>query len=113
MSIKKDLTSNAKEYFQNAMLSQKKKQYNSSVTLFFKTISTLIDLFLLKNEGKIPANHSERFRILQKKYPEIYGILDKNFPFYQDSYRLKLKLEVSKMFENDCRKMFKIVEREM
>ena len=113
MSIQQDLIINAKEYFQNAMLCQKKKQYNSSVTLFFKTIATLTDLFILKKEGKIPTNHSERFRILQKNYPEIYKILDKNFPFYQDSYRLKLKLDVSKIFENDCRKMFKLIGREM
>jgi len=110
MSIKKDLTSNAKEYFENALLAQKKKQYNSSVTLFFKTLSTLSDLYLLINEGRIPSSHSERFRILENKYPKIYEILDKDFPFYQNSYRTKLKLEVSKIFENDCRRIFRIVE---
>jgi hypothetical protein len=109
MEIKKDLISNAKEYFQNALFAQKRRQYNTSVTLFFKTLSALADLYILTNEKKVPSSHSERFRILQKKYPEIYEIIDKNFPFYQNSYRSKLNLEVSKIFENDCRRIFEII----
>lgn len=108
MPIKNDLISNAKEYFENAFFAQKRKQYNTSVTLFFKTISALADLYIFDKEKRIPSSHSERFRILQKEYPEIYEYLDKNFSFYQDSYRLKLNLEISKILENDCRKLFKI-----
>jgi len=108
MPIKDDLISNAKEYFENAFSAQKRKQYNTSVTLFFKTISSLADLYIFNKENRIPSSHSERFRILQRKYPKIYEYLDKNFSFYQDSYRLKLNLEISKIFENDCRKLFEI-----
>jgi hypothetical protein len=110
MSITNDLISNAKEYFKNAFFAQKRKQYHTSVTLFFKSLSALADLHILINEKKIPSSHTERFRILEKKYPEIYDCLDKNFPFYQDSYNTKLNLETSKIFENDCRKIFKIIE---
>ena len=113
MSIKKDLISNAKEYFDNAILAQENKQYNSSVTLFFKSLSALADLNIFIKEGRPPSSHSERFRILQKKFPEIYEILDKNFPFYQNSYRSKLNLEVSKIFENDCRKLFRTIGKEI
>ena len=110
MSTKDDLISNAKEYFKNAIFAQKRKEYNTSVTLFFKTLSALADLYLLEKENRIPSSHSERFRILQSKYPEIYFFLDKDFPFYQNSYRSKLNLEVSKIFENDCRKIFDIIK---
>jgi len=110
MSIREDLISNAKEYFRNAVNTQERKEYNSSVTLFFKTLSALADLYLLEKENQIPSSHSERFRILQKKYPEIYFFLDKDFPFYQNSYRSKLNLEVSKIFENDCRRIFEILK---
>lgn len=109
MSIKNDLTSNAKEYFKNAFFAQKRGQYNTSVTLFFKALSALADLYILKKQGQIPSSHTERFRILEKKYPEIYNYMDKDFPFYQDSYRTKLNLEISKIFENDCRKIFELI----
>ncbi|MBU1129347.1 MAG: hypothetical protein KJ949_01825 [Nanoarchaeota archaeon] len=109
MSLKQDLFSNAKEYFEDAIYSKNKKNYNSAVTLFFKAISSLADLYLLMKKGKIPSNHSERFKILRELNFEIYNILDKDFPFYQESYRTKLNLEVVKIFENDFRKILKIV----
>ncbi len=108
MSIKNDLISNAKEYFGNEFSAQKRRQYNTSVTLFFKIISALADLYILDKKQLIPPSHSDRFRILQNNYPKIYEYLDKDFPFYQDSYRIKLNLEVSKILENDCRKLFRI-----
>ena len=49
----------------------------------------------------MPSNHAERFRILQFRYPEIYKLIDKDFPFYQDSYKSKLNKENSgKIFIN-------------
>ena len=109
MGAEEDLKENAKEYFRNGLFMQERNQINSAVTLFFKTISTLADLLILNKEGKIPSNHSERFRILEKKYKEVYDIIDKDFPFYQNSYRTKLNKEISKMFENDAKKLFEIL----
>jgi hypothetical protein len=110
MTIKDDLISNAKEYFEDALNSRNKKNYNSATTLFFKSISSLADLYILIKKQLIPSNHTERFKILKELNLEIYNILDKDFPFYQSSYRTKLNLEIIKIFENDCRKMFKFVE---
>lgn len=109
MGTKEDLKENAKEYFRNGLFMQERDQTNSAVTLFFKTISTLADLLILNKEGKIPSSHSERFRILEKKYKKVYDIIDKDFPFYQNSYRTKLNKEISKMFENDAKKLFEIL----
>jgi hypothetical protein len=47
---------------------------------------------------------------LETKYPQIYRILDKDFPFYQDSYRSKLNEEVSSMLKEDARELFKILK---
>ena len=109
MELKEILIENAKEYHKNAIEAENKKEYNSSVTLFFKCISALCDIFILEREKKMPSNHTERFRILEVKYPDIYKILDKDFPFYQDSYRAKLGREVSIMFKNDAKKLFEIL----
>ncbi len=109
MELKDSLIANAKEYFKNAIDAHKRNEYNTSVTLFFKTLSALSDLNILIYEGKMPTSHNERFRILQQKYKKFYFILDKNFPFYQESYRTKLNKETSLMFEEDARELFKIL----
>ena len=108
--LKEILKENAMEYFKNGVEAEKKKEYNSAVTLFFNTISSLADLFILIKEGKMPGNHTERFRIMQTKYPDIYKILDKNFPFYQDSYRLRLNKETNNLLKNDAEKLFKMLD---
>jgi len=107
--IKKIFLENAKEYYRNVVAAENKREYNTSVTLYFKAISALCDIYIFIKEGRLPSNHSERFRILELKYPEIYKIIDKNFPFYQDSYRLKLAKEVSSMFKNDTKRLFETI----
>ena len=103
------LKENAKEYYKNGFEAETRKEYNSAVTLFFKAIASLSDLFILIREGKMPTNHGERFRIIEMKYPEIYRINDKNFSFYQDSYRAKLNKEVSEMLKNDAKRLFELL----
>jgi hypothetical protein len=103
------LEQNAKEYYKNGVEAEKKEEYNSAVTLFFKAIASLSDLFILVKEDKMPSNHNERFRILELKYPEIYRINDKDFPFYQDSYRSRLTGEVSEMLKNDAKRIFELL----
>lgn len=109
----KILIGNAKEYFRNGVNAETKEEYNSSVTLFFKAISSLCDLYILIKEEKIPSNHTERFRILETKYPIVYRILDKDFPFYQDSYRAKLNKETSLMLKEDAKQLFRILNINM
>jgi len=107
--IKEILLENAKEYFKNALSSEKTKEYNTSVTLFFKAISSLCDLYILEKEEITPSNHSERFRILEEKYPDIYKIIDKDLPFYQDSYKARLDKETSNMLSDDAKKLFRLL----
>jgi len=90
MENKEILKQNIKEYLKEAEKAEKDFSYNSAATLYFKALAVLIDLFILEKEGFIPNNHNERFRLLELKYPLIYIILDKDFPIYQQSYRLKL-----------------------
>lgn len=95
------LLENAKEFYSKGKEMKREEAWNSSVTLFFKAIAVLVDLFLLREEGEIPSNHSQRFRILERKYGKLYKILDKDFPIYQDSYRLKLGKDYAEVLEND------------
>lgn len=103
--IKTALVGNAKEYYKNAVDAEARKEYNTAVTLFFKALSALCDLYILENLKIVPSSHANRFRILEEKFPEVYKIIDKDFPFYQNSYNSRLNEEVSLMFREDVEKL--------
>ena len=99
------LQENLQEYLDLGQQAYTKKKYNSAVTLLFKAISAAADLFLLKKEGSAPSSHSHRFRILKEKYPEVHNILDKDFPFYQDSYTKRMTQEAAEVLKEDAQRL--------
>ncbi len=104
------LLENRNEYLETAEQAFKNKKFNTAVTLFFKAISAGADLFLLRKEGTVPSSHSNRFRIVEKKYPEIYNMLDKDFPFYQDSYTKKMNKEAAEVLREDAQRIREMSE---
>lgn len=105
MDNKEILKENIKEYLKEASQAEKDSAFNSATTLYFKALAVLIDLFILEKEGFIPSNHNERFRLLELKYPLLYKILDKDFPIYQQSYRLKLAKDHAEVLKNDFKRV--------
>ena len=79
---KEVLRKTAKEYYQSASEDLAKERNNSALVLYFKSLIALIDLYLLIKTGKTPSSHNERFLITKEKFPEVYDMLDKDFPFY-------------------------------
>lgn len=110
MGSEQFLLENIKEFVKQAKKSDKDGSYNSAVTLLFKAIAVMADLFILKTEGFIPKNHTERFMLLKTKHPQIYSILNKDFPVYQKSYRIKLDKEYVEVLENDLKQLIKITK---
>ena len=99
------LEKTAKEYFYSAADESNKKRHNSAVVLFFKSLVALIDLYILQNKGITPSSHTERFRLCQNGFPDVYDILDKDFPFYQDSYVHVLTKELAEVIKEDVQIM--------
>ncbi|MEK6847694.1 MAG: hypothetical protein AABX50_01050 [Nanoarchaeota archaeon] len=99
------LEKTAKEYFNSAADELNKKRYNSAIVLFFKSLISLIDLYILQNKGVTPSSHTERFRLCQNNFQEVYDILDKDFPFYQDSYVHILTKELAEVIKEDVQIM--------
>ena len=95
------MAENVREFVQEARKAKAGGSLNSAATLFFKALAVSVDVFILKREGFIPSNHTERFRLLKMKYPELYRIMDKDFPIYQDSYRLKVPEQLVEVLEQD------------
>lgn len=96
------LRQTAKEYFLSGQEEFVKSRFNSSVVLYFKSLVALVDLFLLLKTKHTPSSHSERFRITQKEFPQIYDILDRDFPFYQDSYSQVMGKELAEVIRDDA-----------
>lgn len=97
----------AKEYFHSAVDELNKNRCNSSVVLFFKSLVALIDLYILQNKGVTPSSHTERFRLCQNNFQDVYDILDRDFPFYQDSYVHILTKELAEVVKEDVQVMVK------
>jgi uncharacterized protein (UPF0332 family) len=97
------LEKTAREYFSSGQEELNKGRNNSAVVLFFKSLVALTDLFILINTGDTPSSHTTRFRIAQEKFPEIYNLLDKNFPFYQNSYIQVMSKELAEVIKQDAR----------
>lgn len=101
----KILEKTAKEYFYSGIDEFNKERYNSAVVLFFKSLTSFTDLYILQKTNKTPSSHTERFWITQKNFQEVYDLLDKNFPFYQDSYSKIISKELAEVIKNDAKIM--------
>ena len=102
------LAKNINEFYSEGINALKRNSHNSATSLFFKALAVLADWIILTKEGFIPKNHSERFRILEKKYLEVYHILDKDFPAYQDSYSISLNKSMAEVIKNDVERIAKM-----
>ncbi len=102
---KEILKRTAREYYQSGKEELLKGRNNSAVVLFFKSLVSLADLYLLVKTGSTPSSHSERFAIAKEKFPDIYNLLDKDFPFYQDSYNILMSKELAEVIKEDAEKV--------
>ena len=111
MNNKKEiLEKNTIEYFSSGEEELKKGRYNSSVVLFFKALISLVDIYILKQTGETPSSHANRFRTIQKNFPDIYDLVDKDFPFYQNSYFQSMSKEIAEAIKDDTKIMAKKAE---
>ena len=101
------LEKSAREYFSSGEDELLKGRYNAALVLFFKALIALVDLYILQNIEDTPSSHTERFRICQEKFPEVYDLIDKDFPFYQDSYIQIINKEIAEVIKNDAKIMAK------
>jgi hypothetical protein len=100
-SEKELLLRNLGEYLKFAESAFREKSYNVAVTLYFKALVSMCDLEILRREGRIPSNHTERFALARKKYQELYDVLDKCFPLYRDSYALRIEKDTAEFIRTE------------
>lgn len=100
---------NFEEYFEIALYSYGKGKYNSAVTLFYKALVELCDYELIKKLNIIGANHTERFKLLEKHSPELYSIASKMFKYYRDSYNNQISKNIAEVVRRNVENAKRIV----
>src|SRR3989338_1585668 len=80
--------------------------FTSATILYFKTLFAIHDVLLLEKTGESPKDHTERFRKLEKHFPDLFRELDMEFSTYRDTY--------SKIIDKDtCRRIKRLVEHDI
>lgn len=85
-----ELLANIRMFWKSAGLVYNAKDYTSATTLYFKCLFVLLDLIILRKKKITPKDHTDRFRVLQADFPELYVSLDKIFPVYRDTYSMQI-----------------------
>lgn len=93
-TMKMELIENVLTFRKSAELVYQSKDYTSATILYFKALFVALDIIILRKTKKTPKDHSERFRILEKDFPEEYVHLDKYFNIYQSTYTITIKKEI-------------------
>ncbi len=103
MVNEKNLKSGFTEFFEGGIDEEAKKRYKLAVTAYFKAITQICDLILLRKLGYAPTSHTERFRLLEKHFPQIYLLVDSIFKTYQDTYSIPITKESCIVIKNEIK----------
>ena len=95
------LLQNIRTIVSSAEIVYANKDYTSATILYFKVLFGITDFILLREQGKAPKDHTERFRMLEVSNKDIYEFLDKYFKVYRDTYSILIdKQTCDKVREN-------------
>jgi len=95
-----ELANTFKEEYEGALDEQQKQRYKNAAILFSKALFALSDLLIEQKLHKLPKNHSERFRLLEKYFPDTYKIVDEIFSHYTDAYSQPILEETCTQIKN-------------
>ena len=98
------------EEYQGAKDELSKGRYKNSAILFAKALFAECDILIQTKLNKLPKNHSERFRILEAYFKEVYEIVDEIFDKYTDSYSKPILKEACESIKNGIKKISEIAD---
>ncbi|HIG92668.1 TPA: hypothetical protein HA242_07125 [Candidatus Woesearchaeota archaeon] len=88
------------EEYLGAIEQLEKERYKNATILLSKALFALCDFLIQQKLQKLPKNHSERFRILEKYYPNVYLTVDMIFTHYTDAYSQPILQETCILIKN-------------
>lgn len=98
------------EEYEGAIEQMQKQRYKNCTILLSKSMFALCDLIIYNKLKKLPKNHSERFRILEEYFSEIYIIVDNIFSHYTDAYSKPILKDTCEKIKNGIKKITQINE---
>lgn len=104
----KELESTFLEEYQGALDELKKDRYKNATILFSKALFALCDLIIYQKLSKLPKNHSERFRLLEEYFSDVYLIVDDIFGHYTDAYAKLILKETCELIKNGIKKIVRL-----
>lgn len=107
--LEKVIIKNFNEFYSLAKIAFETKKLNAAVTLYYKALVELCDLYLLRNINKIGATHTERFSLLKKVNPKLYAISSKLFRFYRDSYSKEISSVIARSVKENVEETKRMV----
>jgi len=93
MDQKELIISTLKEYLESAKDDESKGRIKSAITMYFKALIEICDFLIYNKILKIPFNHTNRFELLERFFPEIYRIVSPLFKIYRKTYSQEVTKE--------------------
>lgn len=106
----KELQNTFLEELDGALDQFSKNNYKNTVILLSKALFALCDIIVLLKLNKLPKNHSERFRILEEHFDDIYVIVDEIWSSYTDSYSKPVLKDTCDGLKNAIKKINNITD---
>ncbi|HZX45495.1 MAG TPA: hypothetical protein VFF28_07490 [Candidatus Nanoarchaeia archaeon] len=95
------------EFLDGGLDEEIKQRYKLAVTAYFKAITQICDLIVLRKRGYCPSSHTDRFRILETHFPKIYLSVDSIFMTYQDTYSIPISKGSCEIVKNEIKKIIR------
>lgn len=105
MAIIDTLKNGIKEEIEGGISEFNLNRYKNALILFSKALFSMSDYLIAIRNLKLPENHEERFRILERYMPKIYYILDRLFKKYTDTYLKPTEKESCMAMKNAIKKL--------
>lgn len=99
------------EFYQSALWLIKQGKTKSALVLLTKSLFALLDYIIYADYAKLPENHSQRFRILEQKRPDLYSVADGVWGRYVDAYSKPTVEESVKLLQDAMRSVINKDER--
>ena len=86
------------EEYEAAQMLLQREMLKAAVILYSKALFAAIDYLIFSKYGKLPKNHTERFRILRLRESKIHQDLENVWSKYTDSYSKPATAESVEIF---------------
>ena len=81
----------------------RKVMLDSDLAALYGVEAKALNQAVKRNISRFPSDFM--FRLTEKEFPEVYDLLDKDFPFYQDSYIQVMTKELAEIIKDDAQVM--------